>query len=108
VANAEIYNNGILAGHLEKKGPNEYHFVYTTAYYANPYSPPISLTLPKTRQSYQSPTLFSFFAGLLTEGINKEIQCKLLRIDERDDFTRLLRTADEDTIGGITVKEIKG
>jgi HipA-like protein len=106
MASAEIYNNGILAGHLEKKGPNDYHFTYTVAYYSNPSLPPISLTLPKTRQSYQSSTLFSFFAGLLAEGINKDIQCRLLKIDERDDFTRLLRTADKDTIGGITVKEI--
>ncbi|HEV3414085.1 MAG TPA: HipA N-terminal domain-containing protein [Puia sp.] len=106
MAKAEIYNNGIMAGHLEKKGPNDYHFSYTNEYYTSPAFPPISLTLPKTRQSYQSPTLFSFFAGLLAEGINKDIQCRLLRIDERDDFTRLLKTADEDTIGGITVKEI--
>ena len=106
MAKAEIYNNGILAGHLEKKGPNDYHYAYTGEYYANLSLPPISLTLPKMRQSYQSPTLFSFFAGLLAEGINKDIQCRLLKIDERDDFTRLLRTADEDTIGGITVKEI--
>jgi len=106
MARAEIYNSGILAGHLEKKGPDDYHFAYTTGYYTNPSLPPISLTLPKTRQSYQSSTLFSFFAGLLTEGINKDIQCRLLKLDERDDFTRLLRTADEDTIGGITVKEI--
>lgn len=107
MAKAEIYNNDILAGHLEKNAPDDYRFVYTPEYYANDSLPPISLTLSKKRQSHQSPTLFSFFAGLLTEGINKEIQCKLLRIDEKDDFTRLLRTADEDTIGGITVKEIK-
>jgi serine/threonine-protein kinase HipA len=107
MAKAEIYNNGILAGHLEKIGPNDYRFVYTPEYYANNSLPPISLTLPKTKQIYQSIILFSFFAGMLAEGINKDIQCRLLRIDERDDFTRLLRTADEDTIGGITVKEIK-
>jgi HipA-like protein len=106
MASAEIYNNRILAGHLAKKGPTDYYFTYTTEYYSNPALPPISLTLPKTRQSYQSATLFSFFAGLLAEGINKDIQCRLLKIDEQDDFTRLLRTADQDTIGGITVKEI--
>lgn len=106
MAKAEIYNNGILAGLLEKKGPHAYYFAYDAAYYANSSLPPISLTFPKTRRSWQSPTLFSFFAGLLAEGINKDIQCRLLKIDERDDFTRLLRTADNDTIGGITVKEI--
>jgi HipA-like protein len=62
--------------------------------------------LPKTQQTWQSPVLFAFFAGLLAEGINKDIQCRLLRIDEEDDFTRLLKTAGGDTIGSITVKEI--
>jgi len=107
MAKAEIYNNGILAGILEKKGPADYHFVYDNTYWINPSLSAISLTLPKTRQTYQSPTLFSFFAGLLAEGINKDIQCRLLKIDEQDDFTRLLKTAGDDTIGAITVKEYK-
>jgi HipA-like protein len=106
MAKAEIYNNGVLAGYLEKKGSADYHFVYEDSYWANSSSPSISLTLPKTQQAYQSQTLFPFFAGLLAEGINKDIQCRLLKIDEQDDFTRLLRTAGEDTIGAITVKEV--
>jgi len=104
---AEVYNNGILAGFLEKRGPADYHFIYDDAYRENPSLPAISLTLPKTQQEYQSPTLFSFFAGLLAEGINKDIQCRLLKIDEQDDFTRLLKTAREDTIGAVTIKEIQ-
>ena len=104
---AEIYNNDILAGTLEKKGPADYLFVYDTVYWQDPSLPAISLTLPKAQQTYQSETLFSFFAGLLAEGINKDIQCRLLKIDEKDDFTRLLKTAGEDTIGAITVKEIQ-
>lgn len=107
MAKAEIYNNGILAGILEKKGPADYNFVYDAVYWQDPSLPAISLTLPKARQAYQSENLFSFFAGLLAEGINKEIQCRLLKIDEQDDFTRLLKTAGEDTIGAITVKEIQ-
>ncbi len=104
---AEIYNNGVLAGILEKKGPTEYSFVCDTVYWEETSLPAISLTFPKKRQTYESQTLFSFFAGLLAEGINKEIQCRLLKIDEQDDFTRLLKTAGEDTIGAITVKEIQ-
>ena len=103
---AAVYNNGTLAGYLEKRAPDDYHFFYTESYLADPTLPSISLTLPKTRREHQSPVLFSFFAGLLTEGINKEIQCRLLKIDEEDDFTRLLKTAGDDTIGAITVKEI--
>jgi len=97
-----------LAGFLEKRGAADYHFIYDDAYWANISLPAISLTLPKTQQAYQGPTLFSFFAGLLAEGINKDIQCRLLKIDEQDDFTRLLKTAGEDTIGPITIKEIQG
>lgn len=104
---AGIYYNGVLAGWLEKKGAADYRFTYAEAYLADPTLPSVSLTLPRTKPEQQSPTLFSFFEGLLAEGVNKDIQCRLLKIDEDDDFTRLLRTAGEDTIGAITVKEIK-
>jgi len=106
MAKAGIYNNKILAGYLEKRGPSDYHFIYEDSYWNDRSRPSISLTLLKTQQEYQSPVLFPFFSGLLAEGINKEIQCRLLNIDEEDDFTRLLRTAGEDPIGAITVKEI--
>lgn len=100
-----VYNNGILAGYLEKTGKG-YLFTYTENYYRNKENPPISLTLPKTQQKYESDNLFAFFQGLLTEGVNKDIQCRLLKIDENDDFTRLLHTAGEDTIGAVTVKPV--
>lgn len=106
MAKAGVYNNGELAGYLEKRGPADYHFEYEPGYWANPLRSPISLTLPKTQRTYHSPILFPFFSGLLAEGVNKEIQCRLLKIDENDDFTRLLKTAGADTIGAITVKEI--
>lgn len=106
MAKAGVYNNEILAGYLEKRALDDYHFTYAENYLADPTQPSISLTLPRTQAEHQSPVLFSFFTGLLTEGINKDIQCRLLKIDEEDDFTRLLKTAGDDTIGAITVKEI--
>lgn len=106
MAKAGVYNNGQLAGYLEKRGPAEYRFEYEPGYWDNPLRPSISLTLPKTQRIYYSPILFPFFSGLLAEGVNKEIQCRLLKVDENDDFTRLLKTAGADTIGAITVKEI--
>lgn len=105
MAKAGVYNNGVLAGHLEKTGPESYRFTYAESYLADPKLPSISLTLPKTKVEHISPVLFPFFTGLLAEGINKDIQCRLLKIDEGDDFARLLKTAGEDTIGAITVKE---
>jgi len=101
---AEIYFNHILAGILEKK-ENNYMFSYDENYLKSTH-PAISFSFPKHSNLYQSTSLFPFFFGLLSEGINKEIQCKAYQIDEKDEFTRLLKTAKNDTIGAITVQEI--
>jgi HipA-like protein len=50
--------------------------------------------------------MFPFFSGLLAEGLNKQIQCRMLKIDEQDDFTRLIKTATTETIGAITLKQV--
>lgn len=101
-----VYNNGELAGYLNKSPEGQYRFSYDLAYYNDRSKPAISLTLPKTQQVYLSDHLFAFFQGLLAEGVNKDIQCRHLKIDEQDDFTRLLRTAGADTIGAITIQPL--
>jgi serine/threonine-protein kinase HipA len=104
----KVYQNGLLAGYLEKKqDTGTYVFCYTDAYFRDASMPPVSLTLPKSRQRYESKELFAFFQGLLSEGVNKDIQCRMLKIDQDDDFTRLLKTAGEDTIGAVTVKPME-
>ena len=50
--------------------------------------------------------LFPFFFNMLSEGANRKIQSQLLHIDENDDFGILLATAQTDTIGAVTVKEV--
>jgi serine/threonine-protein kinase HipA len=107
MAKGDVYLNGRRAGILEKTKEGQYIFRYDDTYLRDEQSPSISLTLPKTNPVHTAEELFSFFQGLLAEGVNKDIQCRLLRIDEKDDFTRLLRTAGEDTIGAVTIKEIK-
>lgn len=101
-----VYNNGELAGYLNKTAEGQFSFSYDPAYYKDSSKPAISLTLPKTQPVHTSNYLFAFFQGLLAEGVNKDIQCRILKIDEQDDFTRLLRTAGEDTIGAITIQPI--
>jgi serine/threonine-protein kinase HipA len=101
---AEVYYNKILAGYLESRG-GVYFFEYDYSYLNSP-NPSISFSFPKHIKKFDSEELFPFFYGMLSEGANKQIQCKSLKIDERDDFTRLLKTAQNDTIGAITVKEI--
>lgn len=106
MAKAGVYNNGTLAGILEKRANDQYTFTYADEYFFNRDMPAISLSFPKSAKEYEAKELFPFFYGMLSEGINKDIQCRLLKIDEDDDFTRLIKTADEDTIGSITVKEL--
>jgi HipA-like protein len=103
---AKIYNNELLAGTLEKTDGNEYVFLYDEQYYGNAHLTAISLSLPKRQIEFRSRTLFPFFYGLLSEGMNKQTQCRLLRIDENDHFGLLLSTAHSDTIGSVTVKEV--
>jgi HipA-like protein len=103
---AEVYNNDVQAGLLEKTKQGEYVFTYDDDYLNNPETSAISLTLSKTTQVHRSSVLFPFFFGLLSEGVNKQTQCRLLKIDEKDHFTLLLKTANTDTIGSITIKEL--
>lgn len=103
---AGVFNNGILAGILEKQLNGTYSFEYDQVYLQNDKNPSISLTMPRSIKKHESEKLFAFFFGLLSEGINKNIQCRLLKIDENDHFGRLLLTAQEDNIGAITVKPL--
>ncbi|MEI6647088.1 MAG: HipA N-terminal domain-containing protein [bacterium] len=100
----KVYYREHLAGSLEET-VSGYRFTYDPAYIADSGKPDISLTLPKQQESFETPVLFPFFYGLLAEGVQKDTQCRFLKIDEADDFGRLLRTASQDTIGAVTVHE---
>ena len=100
----KVYYRDHLAGNLEETAGG-YRFTYDPAYLSDPRMPDISLTLPKQKEPFEAPVLFPFFFGLLAEGVQKEIQCRFLKIDEADDFGRLIRTASQDTIGAVTVHE---
>jgi HipA-like protein len=101
---AQVYCNQVLAGTLTEVSQSEYIFRYEDAYFADPANPAISLTLPKRQQAYRSEYLFPFFFNMLSEGVNRNLQSRQLRIDENDYFGLLLATAQHDTIGAVTVK----
>ena len=101
---ADIYDDTELAGKLVYDGLN-YIFAYNLDFLYSKDTTAISLTLPKQKEPFLSDRLHPFFSGLLAEGSLKELQCRQLKIDEDDEFTRLLKTASVDTIGTITVKE---
>ena len=104
---AEVYRNGILAGILIQEKRDSYIFRYDDFYFQNPDQPAISLTLPKIKKEYQSKNIFPFFFNMLSEGVNKRLQCKQLKIDEKDYFGLLIATAQSDTIGAVTLSFIK-
>lgn len=97
---ARILNHGRLAGHLEET-EDGFAFTYDPTYL--PDGEAVSLTLPLRLQPYASPTLFPFFHGLLAEGSTREIQHRVLKIDEDDVFGLLLATG-EDTIGSVSIE----
>ncbi|MBO9633782.1 MAG: HipA N-terminal domain-containing protein [Chitinophagaceae bacterium] len=102
---AKILYNGQLAGILSKSG-KLYRFVYDKQYLLKAGTRPISVTLPKREEPYESNILFPALVNRLSEGANKALQNRVLKIDEYDYFSLLLATAETETIGPLTVKEI--
>ena len=97
-----VYYRNRTAGML-RETDSGYEFAYDPGYVADSEMPSVSLTLPKRPEPYRSPHLFAFFCGLLAEGVQKQLQCRYLKIDEDDDFGRLLATSRYDCIGAVYV-----
>ena len=104
----EVYRNGILAGKLTEVNRQRFVFRYEDNYFHDTNQSAISLTLPKSHKEFISNFLFPFFFNMLSEGVNRKLQCTQLRIDEEDNFGLLMATAQYDTIGAVTVKPIAG
>ena len=97
-----VYCCGRRAGELVEDA-GEFVFRYAPEYLAHPSWPAVSVTLPKRVEEYRADHLFPFFYGLLAEGAQKERQCRELRIDENDAFSRLLATSAYGAVGGVHV-----
>jgi len=103
----KVYNNDILAGYLTETDEKEYVFHYDDKYFFNTRLPPVSVTLPERRQQHRSKILFPFFFNMLSEGSNRQVQCRMYKLDDDDHFGLLLKTAANETIGAIRVEELK-
>ena len=90
------------AGTLQETDDRQYVFAYSDKYEGAP----VCLAMPVRTEPYRSAYLFPYFYNMLSEGENRQTQSRLLHIDENDDFGILLATAQEDTIGAVTVKPI--
>jgi len=100
---AKVLWNGQPAGILTQVGPSNYEFEYSQAWLVDSSKPAISLTLPKREKKYQADHLFPFFFNMLSEGVNRKLQSKMLRIDTEDHFGLLLATSSNDSIGAVSV-----
>jgi len=103
---AHIYRNGELVGVLTQHNRNSYEFEYDEQWFNDPEKPAVSLTMPKTKKTYWADHLFPFFFNLLSEGVNRKLQSRQLKIDENNYFDLLLATARTDTIGAVTIEPI--
>ena len=95
------------AGILTQHDDGSFTFCYHDAWLDDKDKPTISLTLPKVEQQFHSKFLFPFFYNMLPEGSNKQVVCKLNRIDKEDYFGLLMTTAKIDSIGAVRIIKIE-
>lgn len=98
-----VYYKNQLAGMLRQLDNGSFVFQYDEQWLNDSGKPSISLTFPKHKMEFQSPTLFPFFFNFIPEGVNKRLICSKKRIDLDDYFGILLEVAGGDTIGAVKV-----
>ena len=103
---AKILYKNQHAGTLIQHDNGSFTFKYENSWISDATKSAISLTLPKSQQEYHSEYLFPFFYHMLPEGANKQLVCKLNRLDSNDYFGILLTTATNDNIGAIKVVKL--
>lgn len=99
-----IYKDNYCAGMLWRDDSG-YHFEYNDDFINNDQLYAISVNMPKSQKTYHAKQLFPFFQSMLSEGYNRELQCKALGIDLHDDWNLLINTCNNDNIGAITIKK---
>ena len=98
----KVFVHDVEAGILQETDDRHYIFTYLDGYSGDP----VCIAMPVRTETYRSTHLFPYFFNMLSEGANRQTQSQLLHIDENDDFGILLATAQEDTIGAVTIKPV--
>ncbi len=103
--NAWVYVDDQKAGKLTQ-GEGGFVFAYDEWYRSSPTAQPVSLTLPLSKDKYESAYLFPFFDGLIPEGYLLEIAARKWGLNPLDRMGLLLRFG-KDAIGNVSVVEVK-
>ena len=100
----DVYYNDTKVGVLSEINPGAgYTFKYEPEYISSEL-PPVSATLPKRVDAFESDSLFPFFSNMIPEGANRGVICRSLKIDEKDFFGILSAMADMDFIGAVNIR----
>ena len=102
---AHVYVRDIFAGTLEETDFG-YSFSYDEGYLNMENATAVSLTLPLSSNEYKSQALFPFFDGLIPEGWLLDVVSRNWKIDMNDRFGLLL-VACKDSIGNVSIREVK-
>lgn len=100
---AVVYYDERRCGILEETDMG-YRFTYDREYFLDGKAKPVSLTLPKDRQVYESGILFPFFDGLIPEGFLLNCVITHWGLSLQDRFGALLKSAS-DSIGAVWLRE---
>lgn len=100
-----VYVEDCYAGTLSET-EDGYRFAYDADYLSSENPRAVSLTLPLRDEPYDSSTLFSFFDGLIPEGWLLNIVTRNWKLNRKDRFGLLL-VACRDTIGNVTIQEVR-
>lgn len=100
---AYVYVRNVYAGKLRETDEG-YSFSYDEQYLNYENASAVSLTLPLSKSTYVSKTLFPFFDGLIPEGWLLGVVSRNWKIDVNDRFGLLL-IACKDGIGNVSIKE---
>ncbi len=74
----DVYYNETKAGVLTELNQGVgYTFKYEPEYISS-VLPPVSATLPKQVDAFESDTLFPFFSNMIPEGANRGVICRTL------------------------------
>ena len=98
-----VYVKNKEAGVLSKFRDGTYEFRYAPNYRLDESTDSVAFTIPKASPVHRSRVLFPFFYGLLAEGVQKQLQCRGLKIDEADHFTRLAETCVQEMSSCVSV-----